>query len=74
MLTGRKIKIQVNNVQDFRNYKVTCDKARNHLGFRPRYGVAEMIASLHQHMDEYGDFTNENFYNIQVFRGMETGD
>ncbi len=71
-LTGRKIKIQVNNVQDFRNYKVTCDKARNHLGFRPRHGVAEMIANLYQHIDDYGDFTNDNFYNIQVFRKAES--
>ncbi len=67
-LTGRKIKITIKNVQDFRNYKVTCERARMMLGFMPRRSVGDIIKSLHAHCDEYGDFSSPEFYNIEVFR------
>jgi nucleoside-diphosphate-sugar epimerase len=67
-LTGRKIKIAIKNVQDFRNYKVTCDRARMMLGFLPKHSIDDVIASLHQHLEEYGDFSAPEFYNIEVFR------
>jgi nucleoside-diphosphate-sugar epimerase len=70
-LTGKKIRITVNDVQDFRNYKVTCEKAKTYLGFNPKYGVAEMIRSLHSHLEEFGDFSEERFYNIRVFEKMQ---
>ncbi|NIA15856.1 MAG: NAD-dependent epimerase/dehydratase family protein [Nitrospiraceae bacterium] len=67
-LTGRKIGITVKDVQDFRNYKVTCEKARTHLGFRPKYSVPDMVKSLHDHIDDYGDFSSDVFYNIKTFK------
>ena len=70
-LTGRKIKITVKDVQDFRNYKVTCEKARNYLGFRPKYSVTDMVKSLYAHIDDYGDFSNDVFYNINTFKRLE---
>lgn len=67
-LVGRRIKITIKNVQDFRNYKVTCERARLMLGFLPKYSVADIIRSLHEHVDEYDDFSREEFYNIRVFQ------
>jgi nucleoside-diphosphate-sugar epimerase len=67
-LTGNKVRIETLDKEDFRNYKVSCQWAKNVLGFLPRYGVLEIIRSLHEHHDEYGDFSNEAFYNIQVFK------
>lgn len=67
-LTGQKIKIQIKNLQDFRNYKVTCERARMVLGFLPKYSVEDIIAQLHHHRAEYGDFSSEAFYNIATFR------
>ena len=67
-LTGRKIKICINNVQDFRNYKVTCKRAKMMLGFLPKYSIADIVASLYAHRAEYDDFSREEFYNIEVFR------
>ena len=70
-LTGRKINITVKDVQDFRNYKVTCEKARTYLGFRPKYSVPDMVKSLHDHIDDYGDFSDDVFYNINTFKRLE---
>jgi nucleoside-diphosphate-sugar epimerase len=70
-LTGEKVKIEILNKQDYRNYKVTCDRARQVLGFMPRYGIQDIIKSVHKHYDEYGDFSNANYYNIQVFKLLE---
>lgn len=69
-LTGNNVHLEVNDVKDFRNYKVTTNKARTYLGFRPKYDVTAMVASLHEHYGEYGDFTNATYYNINTFRAM----
>lgn len=69
-LTGKKVKVNILDKQDFRNYKVTCDKARTYLGFKPKYDVPDMIDSIHQHIEDYGDFSNPNYYNIQVFKSL----
>jgi nucleoside-diphosphate-sugar epimerase len=67
-LSGKKVKITVKNQQDFRNYKVSCDRAKMVLGFLPKYSVTDIIHALHQHLDSYGDFSNKVFYNIEIFR------
>jgi nucleoside-diphosphate-sugar epimerase len=69
-LLGEKIKLAVKNQQDFRNYKVTCDRARMMLGFSPKYSIADIIDSLYRHLDEYGDFSADEFYNIKVFQNQ----
>lgn len=67
-LTGRKVRIETFAREDFRNYKVSCQRAKNILGFLPRYGVLEIIKSLHEHRDDYGDFSHKSFYNIDTFK------
>lgn len=69
--TGNEIAIKVNNISDFRNYKVTCEKAKTYLGFSPKYSIAHIVDNLYRHLDEYGDFEDDNFYNIKVFKKME---
>jgi len=71
LLTGKKVAITVKDIQDFRNYKVTCDKARNFLGFRPKHSVSDMIVDLYDHYDSYGDFSDDAYYNIKVFKKIE---
>ena len=73
-LTGRRIKLTVNNLQDFRNYKVSCDRAKMVLGFLPKRSISDIVDSLHRHLEEYGDFSSEEFYNIVVFRRGVVGD
>jgi nucleoside-diphosphate-sugar epimerase len=70
-LSGKKIEIDYNNVEDFRNYKVSAEKAKSVLGFQAKYGVAETVQELYRHLQEYGDFSNDNYYNIRVFKAMQ---
>ena len=70
-LLGKKIKIVIQNVQDYRNYKVTCQKARTYLGFLPKYEVSETVKHLYDHLDRYGDFSDESFYNIRTFKKFD---
>jgi nucleoside-diphosphate-sugar epimerase len=67
-LCGQRIKIVIKSIQDYRNYKVTCDRARLMLGFLPKYNVSAMIQNLFRHRPEYSDFCREDYYNIHVFR------
>lgn len=69
-LTGERVELEVNDVHDFRNYKVDCSKARSQLGFRPQFDVGDMVDSLHPRLDEYGDFEREGLYNIRVFKKL----
>lgn len=67
-LTGRKVKILIKSLHDFRNYKVTCERAKLVLGFLPKHSIEEIVAQLDAHRDEYGDFSSEQYYNIATFR------
>ena len=58
------------NLEDYRNYKVTCDKARTYLGFLPKYSISDIVKSLYEHIEEYGDFSSDLFYNINTFRKL----
>lgn len=66
-LTGRTIRLNVLNKKDLRNYKVTIEKARTELGFEPESDIKDIVRDLHAHLDDYGDFENDLFYNIRVW-------
>jgi nucleoside-diphosphate-sugar epimerase len=70
-LTGKKIDIDLRNIQDFRNYKVSIEKAKTYLGYQPRYDIKETIDNLFENKDEYGDFDRDEFYNIRVFKKLQ---
>ena len=69
--TDRKVRIAVKDIQDFRNYKVSCERARTCLGFQPKYTVTDITRSLYEHLAHYGDMGQKNYYNIEVFRGLD---
>ena len=70
-LSGNEIAMKVNNVEDYRNYKVTSEKARACLGFSPKHSIGDIVEDLYRNLDSYGDFSDENYYNVQVFRKLE---
>jgi nucleoside-diphosphate-sugar epimerase len=69
-LTGRRIRLDIRNIKDFRNYKVNCERARVELGYHPRYSIPDIVADLHAHAPEYGDFERDEYYNIRVFKAL----
>jgi nucleoside-diphosphate-sugar epimerase len=69
-LGGQRVKLDIRNVQDFRNYKVSCERALVELGFRPQYTVKDMVDDVMAHRAGYGDFEQDAYYNIRVFKAM----
>jgi nucleoside-diphosphate-sugar epimerase len=59
--------ILVRNTQDFRNYKVTWEKAKNVLGFHPRFTVRDVVKELAENVEKFRDFDNPAYYNIRTF-------
>jgi nucleoside-diphosphate-sugar epimerase len=65
------ISITTKNIDDKRNYKVSCKRAENILGFNPKHNIKTIIDELHENMKKFEDFDNPNYYNIQVFKTLK---
>jgi nucleoside-diphosphate-sugar epimerase len=65
---GKKIKLTIKNIRDFRNYKVSNEKAVNMLSFKPKHDVTAIVNNLIENLDRFSDFDNPAYYNIQVFK------
>lgn len=68
--TGKKVKIRIKDIQDFRNYKVSCERAKTYLGFQPKYAITDITRALHENLASYGDLGQKPYYNIEVFKGL----
>jgi nucleoside-diphosphate-sugar epimerase len=69
--TGKKIKLEIKDIKDFRNYKVSIDKAKTVLGFVPEHDVHATVAHLFENQDAIGDFEKDEYYNIRVFKTIK---
>jgi len=65
---GKKIKLNIKNIKDFRNYKVSNSKAINILSFKPKHDVPAILDNLIANLDKFRDWDNPNYYNIQIFK------
>ena len=65
------IKLNIKHIEDYRNYKVSIEKAKKVLSFHPKYDVDDIVENLVQNMDKFKDFDNPNYYNIQVFKNLK---
>ena len=65
------VRLAINHIQDYRNYKVSIDKARKVLSFHPKQDVESIVKDLVANLDKFKDFDNPRYYNIQVFRTLE---
>jgi nucleoside-diphosphate-sugar epimerase len=67
---GITARINIKHVSDFRNYKVTSEKARNVLSFNPRFNIKDTVRNLAENMDKFKDMENPKYYNIQIFKKL----
>lgn len=70
-ITNKKIAIELKDVKDFRNYRVSTEKAQKDLDYNPKYGIKDTVKDVFAHLEEYGDFSNELFYNIVTFKKFD---
>ena len=67
-LTGEKVEIALRNIEDFRNYKVTIDRAKTYLGYQPQHAIEDIIDDLYENRTLFENYDDERFYNIKVFK------
>jgi nucleoside-diphosphate-sugar epimerase len=68
-----RINLCIKHLEDFRNYKVTTEKAQNVLSFHPAGDVKSIVGNLVDHMDKYEGWDNAAYSNIECFRALESG-
>lgn len=70
---GQKINLTIRHMQDFRNYKVSLEKAKNVLSFHPQHDIRSIVRQLEKELSRFPDWDNPAYYNIRVFRELESG-
>jgi nucleoside-diphosphate-sugar epimerase len=69
-LLNKEIKVHINDIKDFRNYKVSIQHAKLTLGFTPIYTVKDIIHDLFQKASNITNLEDDKFYNIKVFKSL----
>lgn len=69
---GKKIAISIKHIRDARNYKVSIERAATILSFHPHHSVKSIVRNLIVNMDKCSDWNNPMYYNIRVFKELES--
>jgi len=67
-----KVDLNIKHIQEFRNYKVSIEKAKNVLSFHPSGDVRSIVGGLVDHMDKFQDWDNPLYSNIQSLKKIES--
>jgi nucleoside-diphosphate-sugar epimerase len=65
---GIRVRLTIHHKRDFRNYKVSIQKAENVLSFHPNHDVKSIVKDLIHHMDKFQDWDNPQYYNIDTLK------
>jgi len=65
---GIRVHLTIDHKSDFRNYKVSIQKAENVLSFHPNHDVKSIVKNLIEHMDKFQDWDNPQYYNIDTLK------
>jgi nucleoside-diphosphate-sugar epimerase len=66
-----RINLSIKHVQDFRNYKVSIDKAANVLSFHPTGSVQSIVDNLIENVSKFQDWDNPVYSNILTFKDLD---
>ncbi len=66
-----RINLSIKHVEDFRNYKVSVDKAANVLSFHPTGDVESIVDNLIENMSKFHDWDNPLYSNILTFKELD---
>ena len=70
---GLKVGLVIRYSQDFRNYKVSIEKAKNILSFHPHDDAKSIVLNLIQNMSKFSDWDNPVYYNIETLKMLAAG-
>jgi nucleoside-diphosphate-sugar epimerase len=68
---GATVGLNIKHIQDFRNYKVSIQKAENTLSFHPHDDVRSIVADLIANRSKFEDWDNPRYYNILTLKQLE---
>jgi nucleoside-diphosphate-sugar epimerase len=66
-----KVNLHIKHIQDFRNYKVSTEKASNVLSFHATGDVKSIVGSLVDNMEKFKDWDNPLYSNIESLKKLE---
>jgi len=69
---GMSIHLSIKHIQDFRNYKVSIEKAKNVLSFHPTHDLKSIVTDLIDNMGKFQDWDNPLYSNIGTFKLIES--
>ena len=69
---GTPVHLNIKHVQDFRNYKVSTEKAKTVLSFHPADDPRSIVINLIENMDKFRDWDNTEYSNIATFKNIES--
>jgi nucleoside-diphosphate-sugar epimerase len=69
---GLRVNLGIKHIQDFRNYKVSIDKAATVLSFHPTGSIKTIVDSLVDNMERFKDWDNPAYSNIQTFHNIDS--
>ena len=69
---GKKVALNIQHIKDVRNYKVSIERAKNILSFHPHQSVRNIVRGLIENMHMCSDWDNPAYYNIHVFKQIES--
>jgi nucleoside-diphosphate-sugar epimerase len=67
-----QVSLDIKHIQDFRNYKVSTQKAANVLSFHPTSDVKSIVYDLVDNLKKFQDLDNPNYSNIQTFKKIDS--
>jgi nucleoside-diphosphate-sugar epimerase len=70
---GSSIHLVIKHIQDFRNYKVSIEKAKNVLSFHPADNLKSIVLNLIENMDKFEDWDNPLYSNMGTFKAIDNG-
>ena len=68
-----RISLCIKHIQDFRNYKVSVEKAANVLSFHATGNVKLIVGDLIDNREQFQDWDNPAYSNFQTFKQIENG-
>lgn len=68
-----KVSLQILDKRDYRNYKVSIQKAENVLSFHPHHDVKRIVKNLIENMDNFKDWDNPLYYNLETLKLIKAG-
>lgn len=69
---GFSVQLTIKHLEDFRNYKVSTERAENTLSFHSAHNVKSIVGSLVRNLEKFRDWDNPLYYNIRTLKGMES--